>query len=80
MPAPLPERPQGRQGSASAKFAHIFSFNGSNGREPAATLIDVNGTLYGTTYAGGANDEGTAFALTASGSQTLLHSFKGGKD
>lgn len=62
------------------KFTHVFSFNGSNGRGPAATLIDVNGTLYGTTYAGGAYDEGTVFELAASGSQSVLHSFKGGKD
>jgi uncharacterized repeat protein (TIGR03803 family) len=43
-------------------------------------MIDVNGTLYGTTYAGGASDEGTVFNLAASGSETVLHSFKGAKD
>ena len=80
IPAPLSEHPQGWSQPASVKFAHIFSFNGSNGKEPAATLIDVNGTLYGTTYAGGANNDGTVFELEASGSQTLLHSFKGGRD
>jgi len=80
LPGALAEHAQGRSAPASVKFSTIFSFKGSNGREPAATLIDVNGTLYGTTYAGGADDEGTAFQLASSGSETLLHSFKGGKD
>lgn len=80
LPGALAEHSQARPGLPSIKFAHIFSFNGSNGREPVAPLIEVNGTLYGTTYAGGAHDEGTVFELAGKGSQTLLYSFKGGKD
>src|SRR5579871_5041798 len=80
LPGSLSEHTQARAGLPSVKFAHIFSFKGSNGKEPAAALIDVSGTLYGTTYAGGAHDEGTAFQLAANGSQTVLHSFTGGKD
>src|SRR5262249_49176340 len=42
----------------------VYSFKGgSDGRTPIATLIDVNGTLYGTTDTGGPSDYGTAFAL-----------------
>lgn len=78
------ERPKGRSHAASATLAYLFSFNGSNGEEPAATLIDTDGTLYGTTYAGGTHDDGTVFAFkpngSGSGSHTLLYSFKGGDD
>jgi uncharacterized repeat protein (TIGR03803 family) len=45
------------------KVLHSFG-NGSDGRNPAANLIDVNGTLYGTTEAGGTHDYGTVFSLT----------------
>lgn len=81
LPGSQSQHPQARAVGASVRFDLIFSFDGSNGKEPAAPLIDVNGTLYGTTYAGGAHDEGTAFELLpASASQTVLHSFAGGKD
>lgn len=81
--SPLPAgavRPQTRSLPATVKFANVFSFNGTNGKEPSASLIDVNGTLYGTTYAGGAKDEGTVFKLSSSGSESVLHSFMNGKD
>jgi len=42
---------------------HSFS-SGSDGAYPVAGLINVNGTLYGTTEAGGANGYGTVFALS----------------
>lgn len=42
---------------------HSFG-NGSDGATPLAGLIDVKGTLYGTTSAGGTNGNGTIFALT----------------
>jgi uncharacterized repeat protein (TIGR03803 family) len=41
---------------------HAFS-SGGDGQNPGATLIDVNGTLYGTTFAGGAYGDGTVFAV-----------------
>jgi uncharacterized repeat protein (TIGR03803 family) len=84
LPSQQFERPQGRSHVASVTFADLFSFKGSNGAEPAAVLIDSNGTLYGTTYAGGMHDDGTVFAFkpngSGSGSHTVLFSFKGGSD
>jgi uncharacterized repeat protein (TIGR03803 family) len=65
---------------ASVHFTHVFSFNGKDGKEPNASLIDVSGTLYGTTYAGGTADDGTAFTITTSGKQSVLHNFAGGMD
>ena len=58
----------------------LYSFGGASGdgHYPDASLINVNGTLYGTTLGGGANGDGTVFAITTSGSETVLYSFKGG--
>lgn len=52
-----------------------------NGEYPLADLIDVNGTLYGTTIYGGAYNYGTVFALDPNtGRETILHSFACGSD
>ena len=58
----------------------LYSFCGrqycADGANPNASLIDVNGMLYGTTYNGGVNDYGTVFALNPStGAETVLYSF-----
>jgi uncharacterized repeat protein (TIGR03803 family) len=58
----------------------LYSFTGgADGGEPWGTLIrDKNGALYGTTYAGGGNDEGTVFMLSRSAgkwTETTLHEF-----
>ena len=56
--------------SGGEKVLHVFQ-GGSDGENPIGTLIEVNGTLYGTTEYGGGNAPGcddlgcgTAFALT----------------
>jgi uncharacterized repeat protein (TIGR03803 family) len=42
----------------------LVTFNGSNGAAPYAGLTaDANGDLFGTTYRGGANDEGAVFEI-----------------
>ncbi|MDR3466111.1 MAG: hypothetical protein P4M07_09220 [Xanthobacteraceae bacterium] len=72
-------------GGYNATPAILTSFNGTDGATPAPTaplLIDANGDLFGTTYAGGASGYGTVFELakTASGyaaSPTTLVSFSG---
>ena len=59
----------------------LHGFDGSDGYYPAAGLINVNGTLYGTTEGGGAyGNNGTAFSVTTSRSLTALHSFGSGSD
>jgi uncharacterized repeat protein (TIGR03803 family) len=46
----------------------LTSFNGADGEYPSASLIaDADGNLYGTTSAGGADNDGTVFELTGSG-------------
>ncbi|HTZ70252.1 MAG TPA: choice-of-anchor tandem repeat GloVer-containing protein [Acetobacteraceae bacterium] len=63
-------------------FTVLHAFQGGNdGRMPHASMIDVNGTLYGTTLFGGASGDGTVFALDPkTGTETVLHAFQGGPD
>ncbi|MGC2405910.1 MAG: choice-of-anchor tandem repeat GloVer-containing protein [Candidatus Cybelea sp.] len=45
-----------------------------------AGLIDVRGTLYGTTSEGGTYGFGTVFRITTVGMEKTLHSFASGMD
>jgi uncharacterized repeat protein (TIGR03803 family) len=59
---------------------HTFA-GGADGSNPLGALINVNGTLYGTTEFGGANSLGTIFSYTiATQTETVLHSFSGASD
>jgi uncharacterized repeat protein (TIGR03803 family) len=66
----------------SGKETVLYSFKGGGpsggGANPYAALLNVKGTLYGTTDGGGATFLGTVFAITTSGKERLLYSFKGG--
>jgi uncharacterized repeat protein (TIGR03803 family) len=55
----------------------LYSFTGGNdGGNPIAGLVDVDGTLYGTTESGGTSGDGTVFEINPStGEETVLHSF-----
>ncbi len=63
----------------SHKPTALASFNGTDGREPYASLImDSSGDLFGTTWEGGASSDGTVFELAqGSGTITTLVSFNG---
>ncbi len=66
--------------SRSGALATIYNFctstNCPDGARPEAGLVrGADGIFYGTTYQGGSAGEGTAFAVTSSGSLTVLHSF-----
>ena len=62
--------------SGTETVLHSFASNGTDGINPYAGLImDTKGNLYGTTEGGGAHGGGTAFKLTPSGAETVLHSF-----
>ncbi len=55
---------------------------GSDGEQPYAPMINVNGVLYGTTTQGGGSGClgegcGTVFAITPSGAESVLHTFAG---
>jgi uncharacterized repeat protein (TIGR03803 family) len=68
--------------TTSGKETRLYSFTGepADGARPPASLLNFNGTLYGTTALGGANDAGTVFSVTTSGTETVLYSFTGGGD
>lgn len=56
----------------------LYSFKrgpGGDGANPVGGLASISGTLYGTTFAGGAHSGGTVFAVTTGGTEAVLHSF-----
>lgn len=61
------------------KVLYAFS-EYADGTQPFAGLIDVNGTLYGTTWHGGTSNNGTVFSLSNTGEEKVLHSFSGPPD
>jgi uncharacterized repeat protein (TIGR03803 family) len=74
---------QGKSKTASETV--IYSFHGSlegngDGEFPEAGLINVDGTLYGTTPRGGIGGVGTVFSISPSGQEHVVYSFKGGSD
>ena len=59
-------------------FTTLHSFSGADGTKSFAGLLQgKNGNLYGTTYYGGANNDGEIFQITTAGKLTVLHSFGG---
>jgi uncharacterized repeat protein (TIGR03803 family) len=65
--------------SGSETTLHTFNTKG-DGALPEAGLIDVKGTLYGTTEAGGSSADGTVYSITTTGTEKVLHSFGGSPD
>jgi uncharacterized repeat protein (TIGR03803 family) len=61
----------------SGKLTTLHSFTDfTDGAYPLAALVQAtNGNLYGTTNGDGANNVGTVFKITSSGTLTTLHSF-----
>jgi uncharacterized repeat protein (TIGR03803 family) len=66
---------------ASADFSVLYSFKGgSDGAYPFSGLWrDGAGNLYGTTRYGGDKNRGTVFRIAPDGTETVLHTFAGGK-
>src|ERR1700679_1161772 len=64
--------------SVAQTLTTLVSFNGTNGGDPVAPLIqDTDGNFYGTTYCGGGGQGGcgTIFKMAPSGTLTTLHQF-----
>jgi uncharacterized repeat protein (TIGR03803 family) len=81
VPAAPGAAPTARVGGSSG-YKTIFSFNDADGSDPDSVLLNVKGTLYGTTSSGGdwSTGGGTVFALTPDGQQRVLHNFGRGTD
>lgn len=60
-------------------YTRLHTFTPSNkGSTPiGGLLIDTDGTMYGTTSAGGTTGSGVIFKLTAKGGYTVMHNFAG---
>ena len=57
---------------------HNFAGPPNDGAAPSAGLVQgTDGNFYGTTTTGGADNKGTVFKITPSGTVTVLHSFAG---
>lgn len=65
-------------GTFTEKVLHSFAGGTSDGANPYGTLLERNGSFYGTTSVGGTHALGTVFRVTASGAETVLYSFPGG--
>lgn len=53
----------------------------ADGQEPDGQLARDNaGNIYGVTYSGGADDNGTIFKIDPFGNETVLYNFTGGSD
>jgi uncharacterized repeat protein (TIGR03803 family) len=63
--------------NGSEKVLYSFGGGSADGASPSAGLINVSGTLYGTTGGGGAYNNGTVFSITSGGKEKVLHNFSG---
>jgi len=62
--------------TGATKVLYLFrGYQYGDGFSPVEGLINVNGTLYGTTSAGGHCNDGTVYSLSTTGRETVLHGF-----
>src|ERR1039457_1285697 len=63
-------------GTLTTLYSFCYRSGCTDGAYPYAGLVQAaNGVLYGTTTSGGANNSGTVFKITTSGTLTTLYSF-----
>ena len=68
-----------KTGKESVLYSFCSQANCADGQYAGGSLLDVNGTLYGMTEAGGASGYGTVFSLNpGTGAETVIYSFTGG--
>jgi uncharacterized repeat protein (TIGR03803 family) len=69
--------------SGKEKVLYIFGSTKDDGIGPESGLVNVGGTLYGTTKSGGnggQNGHGTIFSVTTAGKEAVLYKFKDASD
>jgi uncharacterized repeat protein (TIGR03803 family) len=53
----------------------LYTFDYSHGGFPQTALIEANGTMYGTTAAGGESGNGTIYSISTGGVESVIYSF-----
>jgi len=70
--------------SKAGKLTVLHAFaggqNGGGSHDSSGVTRTADGTLYGTTWAGGFNNQGTVFKISKTGKETVLYRFTGGSD
>jgi uncharacterized repeat protein (TIGR03803 family) len=70
--------------SQTYRIIHNFTNKGNDGATPyGGPVLDAKGSLFGTTYVGGTDGDGSVYRITRSGSTwkyTSLYSFKNSPD
>jgi uncharacterized repeat protein (TIGR03803 family) len=67
----------------TSKYKSLHQFQGgpSDGADPVGTqALDSAGDLYGLTFGGGTNENGTLYEITAAGTEKVLYSFGNAPD
>jgi len=64
--------------SGNETVLHSFTGGEDGGFPLAGVVLDPPGNLYGTTYQGGASNQGVVFQVDTAGNETVLHSFNSG--
>jgi uncharacterized repeat protein (TIGR03803 family) len=66
---------------STGKYKTMHEFKGSDGAGPVGTqVLDSVGDLYGLTFGGGTNYNGTFYEITAAGTEQVLYSFGNAPD
>jgi uncharacterized repeat protein (TIGR03803 family) len=66
---------------STGKYKTMHEFKGSDGAGPVGTqVLDSAGDLYGLTFGGGTNYNGTFYEITAAGTEQVLYSFGNAPD
>jgi uncharacterized repeat protein (TIGR03803 family) len=64
--------------SGAESVIHSFGGGSGDGAAPSASLVALDGMLYGTTARGGSYNQGTVFEISPSGADSVLYSFGAG--
>ncbi|HEY1883034.1 MAG TPA: choice-of-anchor tandem repeat GloVer-containing protein [Candidatus Cybelea sp.] len=60
--------------SGEERVVYRFKGEPNDGSAPTGNLVNLNGTLYGTTMYGGRFDDGTIFAISPAGKERVVYS------
>lgn len=61
---------------ASDGYTSLYSFGAyPDAQQPKAALLNLDGTLYGTTYLGGKHGLGAVFSISTTGTEKVLYNF-----